>query len=125
VAAIKTTARKDGDDYVINGTKMWITNSTQADFFCLLANTSDGKPHLNKSLIVVPTKTQGHFPLRKKLNKLGMRSSDTAQIFRQVRVPQRYRDRRRRHGLHDADDAVPGRAHVRRRQRRGRHGSLH
>jgi len=37
VAAIKTYAKKDGDDYVINGSKMWITNSTQADFFCLLA----------------------------------------------------------------------------------------
>lgn len=36
VAAIKTTAKKDGDDYVINGSKMWITNSLQADFFCLL-----------------------------------------------------------------------------------------
>ena len=42
VAAIKTTARKDGDDYVINGSKMWITNSLQADWMCLLANTSDG-----------------------------------------------------------------------------------
>ena len=47
VAAIKTTARKDGDDYIINGTKMWITNSTQADFLCLLANTSDGNKHAN------------------------------------------------------------------------------
>lgn len=90
VAAIKTTARKDGDDYVISGTKMWITNSTQADFLCLLANTSDGKPHLNKSLIVVPTKSKG-ISFSKKLNKLGMRSSDTAQIFLdEVRVPQRY-----------------------------------
>ena len=59
VAAIKTTAKKDGDDYVINGTKMWITNSTQADFFCLLANTSDEGPYNNKSLIVVPSKTPG------------------------------------------------------------------
>ena len=56
VAALKTTAKKDGDDYVINGTKMWITNSTQADFLCLLANTSDDKPHVNKSMIIVPTK---------------------------------------------------------------------
>ena len=90
VAAIKTTARKDGDDYIINGTKMWITNSTQADFLCLLANTSDDKPHVNKSLIVVPTKAAG-VSFSKKLNKLGMRSSDTAQIFLDnVRVPQRY-----------------------------------
>ena len=88
VAAIKTTAVKDGDDYIINGSKMWITNSTQADFFCLLANTSDGKPHSNKSMIIVPSKTPG-ITFSKRLNKLGMRSSDTAQIFfDNVRVPQ-------------------------------------
>jgi citronellyl-CoA dehydrogenase len=91
VAAIKTTAKKDGDDYIINGTKMWITNSTQADFFCLLANTSDDKPHFNKSLIVVPSKTPG-ISFSKKLDKFGMRSSDTAQVFfDNVRVPQRNR----------------------------------
>ena len=54
VSALKTTARKDGGDYVINGEKMWITNGTQADWMCMLANTSEGKPHENKSLIVVP-----------------------------------------------------------------------
>jgi len=91
VASIKTTARKDGDDYVINGSKMWITNSTQADFICLLANTSEGTGHRNKSLIVVPTKTKG-FGITRKLKKAGMNSSDTAQIFfDDVRVPQRYR----------------------------------
>ena len=57
VAGLKT-ARKDGDDYVISGSKMWITNSPSADFMCLLANTSDDKPHVNKSLIVVPMKTR-------------------------------------------------------------------
>jgi citronellyl-CoA dehydrogenase len=88
VAAIKTTAVKDGDDYIINGTKMWITNSTQADFFCLLANTSDDKPHVNKSMIIVPSNAVG-VSFSKKLNKMGMRSSDTAQIFfDNVRVPQ-------------------------------------
>jgi citronellyl-CoA dehydrogenase len=88
VAAIKTTAIKDGDDYIINGTKMWITNSTQADFFCLLANTSDDKPHVNKSMIIVPSNAAG-VSFSKKLNKMGMRSSDTAQIFfDNVRVPQ-------------------------------------
>ncbi|MCJ9427734.1 acyl-CoA dehydrogenase family protein [Kordiimonas marina] len=90
VAAIKTNAVRDGDDYVINGTKMWITNSTQADFLCLLANTGDAPSHKNKSLIVVPTKTKG-ISFSERLNKLGMRSSDTAQIFfDNVRVPQRY-----------------------------------
>lgn len=91
VAGLKTTAVKDGDDYVINGTKMWITNSPSADFICLLANTSDDKPHVNKSLIVVPMNTPG-ITLSNKLDKLGMRSSETAQIFfDNVRVPQRYR----------------------------------
>jgi citronellyl-CoA dehydrogenase len=91
VAAIKTHARKDGDDYVINGSKMWITNSTQADFICLLANTSDAKPHQNKSLIVVPSNTPG-VSFSDRLDKLGMRSSDTAQVFfDNVRVPCRYR----------------------------------
>jgi citronellyl-CoA dehydrogenase len=90
VAAIKTTAKKDGDDYIINGSKMWITNSLQADFLCLLANTSDDAPHRNKSLIVVPTKTPG-ISFSEPLHKLGMRSSQTAQIFLDnVRVPQRY-----------------------------------
>ena len=91
VAAIKTEAMKDGDDYVINGTKMWISNSTQADYFCLLANTSEGQRHKNKSLIIVPSDTPG-VSLSEPLNKLGMRSSDTAQIFfDNVRVPQRNR----------------------------------
>jgi citronellyl-CoA dehydrogenase len=91
VAAIKTTARKRGDDYVINGTKMWITNSTQADYIVVLANTSDDQKHQNKSLIVVPTDTPG-FSHSERLNKLGMRCSDTAQLFfDDVVVPQSYR----------------------------------
>ncbi|MGH8561591.1 MAG: acyl-CoA dehydrogenase family protein [Nevskiales bacterium] len=91
VAGLKTTARKDGGDYVINGTKMWITSGMQSDWICLLANTSDGKPHMNKSLIVVPMNTKG-VTRAKKLHKLGNWSSDTAQIFfDNVRVPQRYR----------------------------------
>jgi citronellyl-CoA dehydrogenase len=90
VAGLKTTARKDGDDYIINGTKMWITNGMQSDWICLLANTSDDKPHINKSLIVVPMNTPG-VTRAQKLHKLGMWSSDTAQIFfEDVRVPQRY-----------------------------------
>ena len=88
VANIKTHARKDGDDYIINGSKMWITNSTQADALCLLANTGDGPVHKNKSLIMVPTNTPG-ISFSERLNKLGMRSSDTAQVFfDDVRVPQ-------------------------------------
>ena len=89
VAAVKTTAEKDGDDYVINGTKMWITNAPSADWFCLLANTSEGKPHMNKSMIIVPADAGG-ITVDKPLNKLGMRSSETAQVFfDNVRVPRR------------------------------------
>jgi citronellyl-CoA dehydrogenase len=91
VASIQTHARGDGDDYVINGGKMWITNGVQADWMCLLANTGEGQAHKNKSLIVLPMKTKG-VTIAKKLRKLGMMSSDTAQIFfEDVRVPQRYR----------------------------------
>jgi citronellyl-CoA dehydrogenase len=89
VAAIKTTARKDGSDYVINGSKMWITNGLQADWCCLLANTSDAPAHKNKSLIIVPMDSPG--VSRQKIEKIGMHSSDTAMLyFDNVRVPQRY-----------------------------------
>ena len=91
VASIKTRARKDGGDYVIDGGKMWTTNGTQADWMCLLANTGEGPVHRNKSLICLPMKTKG-VQIARKLDKLGMRASDTAQIFFDgVRVPQRYR----------------------------------
>lgn len=89
VASIKTTATKDGGDYVINGSKMWITNGTQSDWACMLVNTGEGKAHKNKSLVVVPLDAKG-VNRRTKLDKLGMRSSDTAMIFLDnVRVPQR------------------------------------
>jgi citronellyl-CoA dehydrogenase len=89
VASIKTTARKEGGDYVINGSKMWITNGTQSDWACMLVNTGEGKVHQNKSLIVVPMDAKG-IDRKTKLDKLGMRSSDTAMIFLDnVRVPAR------------------------------------
>ncbi|XP_056339562.1 probable acyl-CoA dehydrogenase 6 [Oenanthe melanoleuca] len=87
VANIKTTAVRKGDEYVINGAKMWITSGSQADWMCLLANTSEGPPHRNKSLICLPMNLPG-IQVAKKIDKLGMRSSDTAQIFfEDVRVP--------------------------------------
>ncbi|MGF1508120.1 MAG: acyl-CoA dehydrogenase family protein [Myxococcota bacterium] len=90
VAAIQTRARSDGDDYVIDGTKMWITNGMEADWCCLLANTSDGPVHESKSLIVVPMDARGIE--RQKIRKIGMNSSDTAQLFFDgVRVPKRNR----------------------------------
>lgn len=90
VAAIKTTARTDGGDYVINGSKMWITNSLQADWMCLLANTSDGPVHRNKTLIIVPMNTKG-VSVGKKIRKIGMHASDTGLIhFDEVRVPRHF-----------------------------------
>jgi citronellyl-CoA dehydrogenase len=90
VAGIKTVARHDGGDYVISGSKLWITNGTQADWACMLCNTGeviDGKRHGNKSLIVVPLDARG-VDRSQKLDKLGQRSSDTAMIFLDsVRVP--------------------------------------
>src|SRR5664280_690452 len=88
VASIRTTARQDGGDYVIDGSKMWITNSLQADWMCLLANTSDGAAHKNKSLIMVPMHLPG-ITRATKIRKIGMMSSDTGLIhFDGVRVPQ-------------------------------------
>jgi citronellyl-CoA dehydrogenase len=89
VAGIKTTARREGGDYVISGQKMWITNGTQGDWACMLCNTgeSTAQRHSNKSLIVVPLDAKG-IDRRTKLDKLGQRSSDTAVIFLDnVRVP--------------------------------------
>ena len=97
VASIRTTAKKDGDDYIVNGGKMWTTSGTQADWMCLLANTSEDAAHRNKTLICLPLKDdkgrhRKGVEIARKLKKLGMRSSDTAQFhFDEVRVPQRYR----------------------------------
>ena len=82
---------KHSDDYVINGSKLWITNGLQADWICLLANTSEGPAHKNKSLICVPLDLPGVQRARN-ISKLGMHSSDTAELFfEDVRVPQSYR----------------------------------
>ena len=91
VASIRTRAVRDGDDYVITGTKLYITNGTQADFICLLARTSDDTGYRGMSLIIVPTNLEG-FSVGRKLKKLGNLSSDTAElVFDHVRVPQWYR----------------------------------
>jgi len=88
VANIKTTARKVGDDYIINGSKTFITNGNQCDFFTLLCNTSEGDPHGNKSLIIVPADLPG-VDRATSLKKMGLLCSDTATIFfNDVRVPQ-------------------------------------
>jgi len=91
VAAVRTTAKRVGDDYVINGGKMWTTNGYQADWMCLLANTStEGGPHRNKSLFCFPLKTKG-VTIARKIPKLGLWSSDTSQsYFEDVRIPAKY-----------------------------------
>ena len=87
VAAIKTFARKDGDAYVLNGSKTYITNGTQADYLTLLARTSEDPGYHSFSLFVVPTDLPG-FHVSKKLDKMGMRSSDTAELyFDDMRIP--------------------------------------
>jgi citronellyl-CoA dehydrogenase len=91
VAALKTYAKKDGDDYLITGSKMWITNAAQADWLCLLVNTSEGPVHANKTMVIVPTKLKG-VEIGPKIDKLGMLASDTCPVFfDNVRVPQRNR----------------------------------
>src|SRR5262249_52546156 len=87
VAAIRTRAVRDGDDWVVNGSKLYITNGTQADWICLLARTSDEPGYGSFSQIIVPANTPG-FQVSRKLDKLGMPSSDTAELtFTDMRVP--------------------------------------
>ncbi|TAE17101.1 MAG: acyl-CoA dehydrogenase [Bacteroidetes bacterium] len=81
VQAIRTTAKRDGDFYVINGSKTWITNGTYCDFYEVAVKTDKGI-----SLIIVEGEQAG--VTRTKLNKMGLHSSDTAEIaFQDVRVP--------------------------------------
>ncbi|HEX8698904.1 MAG TPA: acyl-CoA dehydrogenase family protein [Myxococcaceae bacterium] len=89
VANIKTTARRDGDDYVINGSKMWITNGTRADFITLGVRTGE-EGYGGISLVTFPTDVKG-FTVSKKLDKVGNLASDTAILyFEDCRIPRRY-----------------------------------
>ena len=89
VASLRTTARRSGDEYVINGAKMWITNGTRADFITLAVRTG-GPGHGGISLVTFPTDVKG-FSVSKKLAKVGNLSSDTALIFfEDCRIPDRY-----------------------------------
>ncbi len=89
VASIKTTARRVGDDYVIDGSKMWITNGTRADFITLAVRTGEAG-YGGISVITFPTDVKG-FSVSKKLEKVGNLSSDTAILFFEgCRVPARY-----------------------------------
>jgi citronellyl-CoA dehydrogenase len=87
VAAIQTTAQRAGDEYIINGSKMYITNGTQADFYTLLARSSPEPGYHSFSLFIVPSDLPG-VTVGRKLEKLGVRISDTAELFfDNVRVP--------------------------------------
>ncbi len=90
VAGIQTWAKKDGDDYIINGAKTYITNGCRADFVTLLVKTAPEQGAHGCSFFLVPTKTKG-FSVAKKLKKIGNHSSDTAELaFEDMRVPKRY-----------------------------------
>lgn len=87
VAGLRTKAVRDGDEWVIDGQKLYITNGTQADWVCLLARTADEDGPRGMSQIIVPCDAPG-FLVSRKLDKLGMRASDTAELsFDGVRVP--------------------------------------
>lgn len=89
VANIQTTAKRVGDDYVINGSKMWITNGTRADFLTLAVRTG-GAGYEGVSLVTFPTDVKG-FSVSKKLDKVGNLSSDTAILFfEDCKIPARY-----------------------------------
>ncbi|MDB9822816.1 acyl-CoA dehydrogenase family protein [Deltaproteobacteria bacterium] len=89
LAAARTTAVKDGDDFVINGSKIFITNGTRADYLiCFIQNDPDNEDkHRRHSMFIVETDRTG-FEANKLLGKLGIRASDTAEVsFTNVRVP--------------------------------------
>lgn len=87
VAALRTTAKKDGSDYIINGAKTFITNGSIADYITLAVRTGDAG-HKGISLVIFPTSAKG-FSVGRKLSKMGCHSSDTAELhFDNCRIPQ-------------------------------------
>ena len=88
VVSMKTKAVKKGNKYVINGTKLWITNGTEADVIILYAKTESEKPNTITAFIV-ETKNLKGFKVAQKLDKLGMRGSPTAElVFENVEIPE-------------------------------------
>ena len=86
-AAMRTTAVRDGDEYVLNGTKAWITNAYEANGFVVFAATDRSAGHRGVSAFLVEAGTPG-FSLGKKEDKLGIRASSTAQLFfENCRIP--------------------------------------
>lgn len=87
VAGIKTTARKNGDEYIINGQKMWITNAGVASWYYVLAYTDPSAGHRGMSAFIVPKDSPG-ITVGKKESNMGQRASDTRSItFEDVKVP--------------------------------------
>jgi acyl-CoA dehydrogenase len=87
VKSIRTSAKKDGSDYVLNGTKMFITNGVHADLYFVAAKTDPAAGSKGVSMFIVEKDTPG-FSVGKKLDKHGWRSSDTAElVFDGCRVP--------------------------------------
>jgi acyl-CoA dehydrogenase len=87
VADLRTRAVLEGSEYVINGSKMFITNGVRADFYIVACKTGNGKGHDRISEIIVDKGVRG-FTVGRKLEKLGWRASDTAELaFDEVRVP--------------------------------------
>ena len=121
VAGIKTRAVKDGDEYVINGSKTYITNGHRADVIVLVTKTDPDAGYDGFTLFLVPMDAPGVIR-EKRLEKLGMHASDTALLaFQDVRVPRQRGPRRGRQGLLPHHVGAPGRAPDRRRRlRRGR-----
>ena len=90
VVGIRTFAKRVGDDYVINGEKMWITNASVANWYFLLAYTDPSAKHRGMSGFIVPRETPG-VTVGKKEKNLGQRASDTRGItFEDVKVPAKY-----------------------------------
>jgi alkylation response protein AidB-like acyl-CoA dehydrogenase len=87
LASMRTTARRSGDEYVINGRKTFITNGRRCHWCLVVTKTDTGAGHKGFSLFVVPKDTPG-FHVARTLEKLGMHSSDTAElVFEDCRVP--------------------------------------
>jgi alkylation response protein AidB-like acyl-CoA dehydrogenase len=93
VAGIRTTAKRDGDEYVINGSKTFITNALRANYIVLVTKTDPDAGHDGISLFIVDIRDQGGkevegFSVSRKLEKMGMHASDTGELsFQDVRVP--------------------------------------
>ena len=123
VASIKTTARKDGGDYVINGGKMWTTNGTQADWMCLLANTERGPGSSQQVADLSADEDEGRRDRAQARQARHARLRHRANLFRRRARAAALPHRRRGHGLHLSDAAVPGGAHLGRRRPSHRHGA--